>query len=136
MRSIFLFAALLAAAPALAESPTPKQLELRAWQVFKAKRAGEFKAMLAPDFIGIYADGPHDLAREMQSIRAVTLTDYRLSNFTSHTIDADDVLLTYAADVRGAAHGKAISERLWVASLWHRSHGKWLTVYHTEIKAK
>lgn len=136
MRILLAAAALLAAAPALGKPATPEQLERQTWTAFKAGRASEFKAMFAPNFVGIYADGSHDLAREMQVLNHVRIERYRLSDMVSHAVDEDDVLLTYTADVQDRVDGKPIRDRLQTASLWHRNGGRWLCVYHTEIRAK
>lgn len=135
MRIIFLAVAVLTAAPAVA-APTPEQLEIETWQAFTAGRSAEFKSMLSPDFIGLYADGTHNLAQELQATKGVHILNYRLNDLTSRTIDRDNVLVTYTADVTHLAEGKPASTRLQVATLWHRTNGKWLTLYHTEIKAK
>ena len=106
------------------------------WEAFRAKDLSEIRSLFAPDFVGLYPDGTHDLARELQALQHVTIEDYKLTDVRSKAVDSDDVLLTYAADLRALADGKPVSERLWMASLWHRSGGRWLCVYHTEIKAK
>ena len=129
-------AAVLAASPVFAKPATPAQLELQTWRAFKAKDVGEIRSLFAPDFVGVYADGTHDLARELQSLQHVTIQDYRLLRLSSRTVGADDVLLTYAADLHALVDAKPASRRLWMASLWHRQRGRWLCVYHTEIKAK
>ena len=137
MRIIVLAAvALLGAAPASAKPSTPAQLERQTWEAFRAKNVSEIRSLFAPDFVGVYEDGTHDLPRELQSLQHVTIEDYKLTDVTSKAVDSDDVLLTYAADLRALADGKPVSERLWMASLWHRGGGRWLCVYHTEIKAK
>ena len=136
MRTLLMAAALLAAAPALAKPATPEQLERQTWEVFQAGRTADFKSMFAPDFVGLYVDGTHDLAREMQVFDHIKIEHYMLSDMVRHVVDADDVLLTYHADVQGNVDGKPTSGRLQTASLWHREGGRWLCVYHTEIKAK
>jgi len=136
MRVLLAAAAVLAANPVFANRLTPAQLELQTWRAFKAKNVGEIRSLFAPDFVGVYADGTHDLARELQSLQHVTIMDYSLSDLSSRAVDADDVLLTYAADLHARVDSKPISQRLWMASLWHRQGGRWLCVYHTEIKAK
>ncbi|HYX45723.1 MAG TPA: nuclear transport factor 2 family protein [Sphingomicrobium sp.] len=128
-----LAAALLAAA---APAPTPAKLEMEVWKAFQAKRVGEIKSMFSPDFVGLYADGTHDLARELQSLNEITIKDYKLTPMRSRALDSDDVLLTYGADARLLVGKKVIPTRLWMASLWHREGGRWLCVYHSEIKAK
>lgn len=130
---IILAAVLLAAA---APAPTLAQLELETWKAFQAKRVGEIRSLFSPDFVGLYADGTHDLARELQSLTAVTIKDYKLTPMRSRTLDADDVLLTYRADAHLLVGKKVIPTRLWTASLWHREGGRWLCVYHTEVRAK
>ena len=129
--SIVLAAALLAAAPA-----TPTQLEMETWKAFQAKRVDEIKSLFSPDFVGLYSDGTHDLAREVRSLNEFTIKDYKLTPMRSRALDSDNVLLTYSADARLLVGKKIISTRLWMASLWHRERGRWRCVYHSEIKAK
>jgi hypothetical protein len=136
LRTIIIAAALFAAPPAFAKPATPVQLEMQTWQAFQAKRVPEIKSLFDPEFVGVYADGTHDLARELESINQVTIQDYKIANLRSHSEDADDVMLTYSADVRLLVGKKAVAQRIWVASLWHLSGGRWLCTYHTEIKAK
>ena len=135
MRIILFAAALMAASPVFA-APTPKQLEIETWRAFTAGRSAEFRSLLSSDFIGVYADGTHDLAKELQVTKDVHILDYRLNDLVSRPIDRDNVLVTYSADVSHLVDGKPASTRLQVATLWHRTGGKWLTLYHTEIKAK
>jgi hypothetical protein len=127
---------LIAASPAFATPATPAQLEIETWRAFQAKRVGEIKSLFSPDFVGIYADGRHDLSRELQSLNEVTITGYKINSLKSDALDQANVMLTYGADVRLLVGKKAFVERLWMASLWHRDRGRWLCVYHTEIKAK
>lgn len=136
MRVIVIAVAVLAGAPAFAQSATPAQLEMQTWRAFQAKRVAEIKSLFSPDFVGVYADGTHDLARELQSLNQVTIKDYKIVNLRSHAQDADDVMLTYSADVRLLAGKKLMAQRLWMASLWHFDGRRWLCTYHTEIKAK
>ena len=136
MRPIVIAAAVLAAAPAFAKPTTPAQLEMETWRAFQAKRVAEIKSLFSPDFVGVYDDGTHDLARELQSLNQITIGDYRIANLESHAEDADDVMLTYSAEVKLLVGKKSVAQRLWIASLWHRDGTRWLCTYHTEIKAK
>ena len=86
--SIIVAAVLLAAA---APAPTPAQLEIETWKAFQAKRVGEIRSLFSPDFVGLYADGTHDLGRELRSLTAVTIKDYKLTPMRSRSLDTDDV---------------------------------------------
>lgn len=132
MRIILAAVLLIAAAPA----PTPVQLETETWKAFQAKRVGEIRSLFSPDFVGLYADGTHDLARELRSLNELTIKDYKLTPMRSRTLDADNILLTYGADAQLQVGKKVVPTKLWMASLWHREGGRWRCVYHSEIKAK
>ena len=95
-----------------------------------------FAASMTPDFIGVYAWGTHDRARELRVVRDQTLRSFAIRNFHSQMVDPDTMLTTYTADVRGTDHGESFSGRYWNTSVWHRTAGKWLTVYHGEVRAK
>jgi hypothetical protein len=133
---VFVAVDLFVATPALAKPTTPAQLETLAWRLMKPYREEDIKALFAPGLVTLYADGRHDRAQEMRNIRALKLRDYALGRMRSQPIDADNVLVTYSVELRGSVGTTPVSGRRWVASLWHRSRGKWLTVYHTEMKAK
>ena len=136
MRIILVLAAALAATSATANAAGPEQLEKDTWIAFKTNDVTRIRSLFAPDFVGLYPDGTHDLAKELESLKHVAIKQYRFVDFKSRTIDRDDVLLTYAADLDAAVDGKAVSERLWMASLWHRHGSHWRCAYHTEMKAK
>jgi hypothetical protein len=137
MRTISLIAlAATALAPVAAGAATPVQKEMAVWQAYKDKNGKAFKAMMAPAYVGVYADGNYNLARELDTMKAVKLDSFKIGGFSSRMIDSDDMLMTYTVDVKGM-HGKDdISGKYYAASLWHRANKKWLGVYHSEIKAK
>lgn len=129
-------AASLITAPGIAAPVTPLARELAVWDAVKAKRMGVFAASMTPNFVGVYAWGTHSRADELRVVRNQTLRSYALANFSSRLVDADDMLVTYTADVQGSEDNKSFSGRYWNTSLWHRTGGRWLTVYHGEVKAK
>jgi hypothetical protein len=129
-------AGLLGATSGLAKPTTPAQLETLEWRLMKPYREKEIRSHFAPNLISLYADGRHDLTHEMRNIRALKLHDYALGKMSSQAIDADNVLVTYSVEMHGTVGDRRISGRRWVASLWHRNHGRWLNVYHTEVQAK
>lgn len=128
--------AAVALAPLAAQAATPLQQENAIWSAFKDKKADAFKAMLAPNYVGMYEDGTYDVAKELVSMKNTQLNSFSLSNFSSRMIDPDDILTTYVAAIKAMYGKKDISGRYNSASVWHRSGNKWLTVYHSEIKAK
>lgn len=133
MRVFYLIGAVtLFASPSVAKPFDPVALEKATWAAFRDKNAAAFSALIAPDYVGIYADGRHDKAIDMQLIRKTTLRSFSLSDFKTQRLDPRDVLVTYAADVTSAT-GR---NHVWNASIWRLERGRWMTVYHTEVVAK
>ena len=128
--------AALIAAPATAEPMSPLQRETAVWQAVKAKRMDAFAASMSPDFVGVYSEGTHDRARELEVVRIQSLRSFAIHNFRARMVDRNSMLMTYSADVRGTYRGASFSGRYWNTSLWHRRAGKWLTVYHGEAKER
>jgi hypothetical protein len=128
--------ATFAVAPIAAQAATPLQKETAVWQTFKDKNAKAFSAMFAPNYVGLYEDGPATVATELSHLKIGKIDSFKISNFADRMIDPDDMLMTYVVDVKGAMGKTDISGKYHAASLWHRTGNKWLGVYHTEIKAK
>jgi hypothetical protein len=137
MRIVSLVAfALLAASPANA-APGPMQLERVVWKSLKDRDLGTFERYLAPNYVGHYSSGLRNRAEELAIVRGMTFDSYEISNMTSRTIDpGEDVMVTYSVVTSGRMGARTFSGKWWVASLWHRSGGKWQRVYHTGIQAE
>jgi hypothetical protein len=131
-----ILAAAAMAVPVSASAMTPRARETAVWNAVKAKRMDVFAASMAPNFVGVYAWGTHNRDQELRVVRNQTLRSFAIGNFQSRIVDTNNMLMTYTADVRGSEDNKSFSGRYWNTSLWHRSGGKWLTVYHSEAKAK
>jgi hypothetical protein len=133
--SLIGFAAIIAV-PASA-APSPAQLERVVWKSLIDKDMGTFTRYLAPNYVGHYSTGLRDRAEELAIIRDMTFDRYKISNMRSRTIDpGEDVMVTYSVVTEGRMGMKKFSGTWWVASLWHRSGGKWQRVYHTGIQAE
>lgn len=136
MRNIVIAVAVLTAAPAFAKPATPAQMEMETWRAFQAKRVGEIKSLFAPNFVGLYPDGTHDLARDLQGLNQATIKDYNVTDMQSRAMGPDGVMLTYEAAYHLHVGSNVLARKMWMASLWQRQGGRWLCVYHAEIPAK
>ena len=128
-------AAVLAVTPALTSAMSPLERETAVWKAVQEKQMHVFAASMAPNFVGVYSEGTHDRARELNVVRTQRLRSFAIRNFRTLMVDPDDMLMTYSADVQGTYKGDSFSGRYWNTSLWHRSGGRWLTVFHGEAKA-
>jgi len=138
MRLILILAsAAMLVAPAASSAANPHQLETAVWQAFKDKNANAFKAALAANYVGVYDTGPSTIASELNEMKLFNIRNFAISHFSAQRIDAgEDVLTVYDIDLKGTRGKMDISGRYHVASVWHHAGNKWLTAFHTEIKAK
>lgn len=129
-------AAALVCIPAIAAAETPIQKETSLWQAFKDKKADAFKANFATNYVGLYEDGQKSVAGELDTMNKSKIDSFKIDGFKSQLVDPNNMLMTYTVEVKGTTGKDDISGKYHAASLWHRANGKWLGVYHTEIKAK
>lgn len=129
-------AAALVSVPAAATAETPLQKETSVWQAFKDKKADAFGSIFAPNYVGMYDDGLASKAKELDSLKTAKIASFKIDNFVSRMVDPNDMLMTYVVDLKGTMGKEDISGRYNASSLWHRSGTKWLTAYHSEVKAK
>ena len=128
--------AAFAVTPLAAQAETPLQKETSIWQAFKDKNAKAFQAMFAPNYVGLYEDGPANAAKEMDNLKNAKIASFKIDNFADRMIDSNNMLMTYVVEVKGTMGKDDISGKYNASSVWHRTGAKWLTAYHTEIKAK
>lgn len=81
-------------------------LEKSAWESYKNKQADAFKKLMSQDYCGAY--------------------------FPS----ADVAVITYKTTMQETSEGKDMSGTYNSASVWVKKGGKWLGVFHTELKTQ
>lgn len=128
--------AAFAVTPLAAQAATPLQKETSIWQAFKDKNVKAFQAMFAPNYVGLYEDGPATAAKEMDSLKNAKIASFKIDNFANRMIDSNNMLMTYVVEVKGTMGKDDISGKYHASSVWHRTGAKWLAAYHSEIKAK
>src|SRR5437868_4940512 len=72
-----------------ASAATPVQKETAVWQAFKDKKADAFRAMFAPNYVGLYEDGASTMAKELDHLKNGKLESFKIDNFASRMFDRD-----------------------------------------------
>jgi len=136
MLSMIAAMAIGAAAASGGEAANAEQREIALWQTAKDNRMADFAALLDPGFVAVYGSAINDKAAEVAAISDQKLQSFALTNFQSHAIEPNVVLVTYTAEAIGRFRETDISGRYNAASLWRRTDGEWLLAYHGEVKAQ
>ncbi len=128
-----------------ASSPTPGKLaketeitdfEKAAWEAFKNKRADTFKKLLSKRYSGVYAEGIKSADAEVADVAKIDLRDYSLDDMKVTFPSIGVAVVTYKATQQATFAGKDISGAYNCASVLIVRRGKWLLVFHTEVKAQ
>lgn len=103
-------------------------LEKQVWTALVEANAQADRALLSPDFLGVYPSGFANRDDHVsQFADAPSMADYRLSAATLRVITHDAVLLSYRADYQRP--GVAEWEAMLISSLWERRHGDWVNSF-------
>ena len=111
-------------------------LETSAWEAYKNKQADAFKKLMSEDYCGEYAEGIKNLDREVADMAKTDLRDYSLADMKVVFPSADVAVVTYKATIQQTSEGKDMSGTYNSGSIWVKKGGKWLEVFHTEVKAQ
>ncbi len=125
-----------AASPTPAAGPTQADLEAKERQVYdaiKAKNWDAFGALLTDDFTLVVADGIHNRAQTLETIKKYDLTEYTISDVRLVKVNAELAVVTYTMNEKSSYDGKPVPAKPYrSSSAWVSRGGKWLNAYHQE----
>ena len=119
-----------------ANESTISDLEKSAWEAYKNKQADAFRKLMSKDYYGTYAEGIKNLDREVADMAKTDLREYSLADMKVVFPSADVAVITYKTTIQLTSEGKDMSGTYNSGSIWVKKGGKWLEVFHTEVKAQ
>lgn len=118
-----------------ADSAALEAKEKAAWQAFKDKKADDFKKLVSPNLVALYADGASDLQGELAGMNKWTIQSFEFSNYKVTMTDSDTAISTYDVQLNGTLDGNDMSGMHHCASIWQMKNGDWQAIFHTDMKA-
>ena len=110
--------------------------EQQFWEALKNRDFKFFDANMPADLVAIGYMGVlgktatiNLFAKMPCEVRSYTLTDFKVTFFTSET-----ALLTYRAATEGSCAGKAVPT-VWASAVYVKRHKRWLKASHQETRA-
>ena len=110
--------------------------EKSAWQAYKDKKADDFKKIVDKDIRCVYADGVSNMAKELEDMKTWDIKSFEISNFDMFSDEKDVIVTTYTVKLDATAGGKDMSGTYNAGSVWKEEGGKWLAIFHTNVKAE
>ncbi len=126
--------ATLAVSTAASNEDMMQQKEKAAWQAFKDKKPDDFKKIVSPKFLGVYAEGPSDLQKELADMQKWDMKSFAISDFKVTSAGLDTCVTTYTVALEGTYDGKDQSGTYNAASVWKKQNGQWQAIFHTNVK--
>ena len=133
----YLIVACFATAVAAIASPDKAAIEAKeknAWQTFKDKDAAGFQKVVDKDFMGVYAEGVSDMAKEMSDMKKWDMKSFAISDYKSFSDEKDVIVTTYTVKIEGTMDGKDASGTYNAGSVWKLENGAWMAIFHTNVK--
>jgi hypothetical protein len=113
-----------------------QEKEKAAWQAFKDKKSDDFKKVVSPNLVAVYAEGMSDLQKELADMQKWDMKSFAISDYKVTSDGSDTVVTTYKVTIEGAYDGKDQTGTYNAASVWKKQKGKgeWQAIFHTNVK--
>ena len=113
-----------------------QEKEKAAWQAFKDKKTDDFKKVVSPNLVAVYAEGMSDLQKELTDMQKWDMKSFAISDYKVTSDGSDTVVTTYKVTIEGAYDGKDQTGTYNAASVWkkQKAKGEWQAIFHTNVK--
>ena len=108
--------------------------ENAAWQAFKDKNVDAFQKLVDKDIRAVYDTGIMKMSDELAAMKKWDMKSFEISDFNMFSDEKDVVVTTYTVKVEGTMDGQDMSGTYNAGSVWKEEKGKWLAIFHTNIK--
>jgi hypothetical protein len=108
--------------------------EKAAWQAFKDKKPDDFKEVVSPNLMAVYAEGISDMQKELADMQKWDMKSFAISDYKVTSDGPGIVVTTYKVKVEGTYNGTDQSGTYNAASVWKKKNGQWQAIFHTNIK--
>lgn len=114
-------------------------VEHQVWDALVRGDQDADRALLAADFLGVYADGFADRAAHVGQLqRGPSVRRYTIDTPQARALGSEHAVLSYRAEfVRaGLDDDERSPEVMYVSSIWQRCAGGWINVFSQDTAAQ
>jgi hypothetical protein len=128
--------ATLAVSTAASNEDMMQEKEKAAWQAFKDKKPDDFKKVVSPNLVAVFAEGMSDLQKELADMQKWDMKSFAISDYKATSDGSDTIVTTYKVTIEGSYDGKDQTGTYNAASVWKKQKGKgeWQAIFHTNVK--
>ena len=108
--------------------------EEAAWQAFKDKDAAAFQQVVDGDMVGVYPDSISGMKEELAAMKKWDMKSFKITDYKAISDEPDVMVTSYVVTLEGTYDGKDASGTYNAGSVWKIENGKWLAIFHTNVK--
>jgi hypothetical protein len=112
------------------------RLEKIVTETFKNKQVETFKKYLAPEFVGLDAEGFKNVDGELAEVPKYDVSDNSFADMKVAFPSGNMAVVTYKVTTQSTHNGQDTSGTYNVASVWTKRERKWRLVFHTFMKSQ
>ena len=112
------------------------RLEKIITEAFKNKQVETFKKYLAPEFVGLDAEGFKNVDGELADIPKYDVSDNSFADMKVAFPTGNTAMVTYKVTTQSTHNGQDTSGTYNVVSVWTKRERKWRLVFHTFMKSQ
>jgi len=112
------------------------RLEKIVTEAFKNKQVETFRKYLAPEFVGLDAEGFKNVDAELADVPNYDVRDNSFADMKVAFPSTNMAMVTYKVTTQAAHNGQDTSGTYDVASVWTKRERKWRLVFHTFMKSQ
>ena len=110
-----------------------QEKEKAAWQAFKDKKPDDFKKVVSPNVVAVYAEGMSDMQKEVADMQKWDMKSFAISDYKVAMYGADTAVATYVVKLAGTYAGQDASGTMNAGTVWKQEGGDWKAVFHTNV---
>jgi ketosteroid isomerase-like protein len=111
-------------------------LEKIVTEAFKNKQLETVKKYLAPEFVGLDAEGFKNVDSELADVPKYDVRDNSFADMKVVFPSANMAVVTYKVTTQATHNGQDTSGTYNVASVWSKRERKWRLVFHTFMRSQ
>ena len=105
-------------------------------EAFKNKQVETFKKYLAPEFVGLDAEGLKNADAELAEVPKYDVRENSFADMKLAFPSGNMAVVTYKTTTQATHNGQDASGTYNVASVWAKRERKWRLVFHTFMKSQ
>jgi hypothetical protein len=105
-------------------------------EAFKNKQVETFRKYLAPEFVGLDAEGFKNVDAELAEVPKYDVRENSFADMKLAFPSSNMAVVTYKTTTQATHNGQDASGTYNVASVWAKRERKWRLVFHTFMKSQ